>query len=134
MQNIKLSDAIKLGAMLKPQGRGADSISSADESCAIGAALDACGVPVSQRLGRFGYVEANMRWHFLFDMRDRCCPECGLVANVMDIIWHLNDVHKLTREAIADFIATIEPVEQSTDADASSLPDAVVCPVEVKAV
>jgi hypothetical protein len=131
---MRLSEAILLGAMLKPQGHGPDSVRSASHSCAYGAAFDACEIPMSARNGTHAYEVAIERWPHLTGSRDSKCPHCNFVSNHLDIVWHLNDVHEWTREAIADWVATIEPVEQCNAVDASSLPDAVACPVEVKAV
>lgn len=42
---MKLSEAIRLGSMLKPQGRG--HLLFEDKTCALGAACEADGVPKS---------------------------------------------------------------------------------------
>ena len=54
-----LSDAIRLGAMLKPQGFGAEtSDPKGVETCAMGAAAEAAGVPHEycyEHWGKLGY-------------------------------------------------------------------------------
>lgn len=95
---MRLSDAIRLGALLAPQIRdhhfqrnGAGEIIA---SCAIGAATHA------------GYCFAAHR-PFL-DATRRTCPRCGVSGTVLSTIAHLNDWHRWTREAIADWVATLE--------------------------
>lgn len=75
-------------------------------TCALGAALRAIGDKSEEY-----FVGAFWPW---VD-RDRVrCPECASwLSDVECAIAHLNDNHRLTREQIADWVATIEPVEQA---------------------
>ena len=105
---MKLSEAIRLGSMLHPQHFGdmhgwetdGDKIVIAS-SCALGAAMDA------------GY---------LIDIKGlldtyTICPACLVSApptgRVQATIVHLNELHKWTRERIADWIESIEMREES---------------------
>lgn len=99
---MKLSEAIRLGAMLHPQCfHGCyelDDGGTIVASCALGAAQQA------------GYARLSA----LMVIRPRvCCPQSGCIA-VMSLgvlVTHLNDQHHWTRERIADFVATVESAE-----------------------
>ena len=120
---MRLSEAIRLGAMLKPQGFGAGSaiLNDVSPTCALGAAADACGLET-------GY-HAYEKWRFLGNAAPPC-PGCGCdaaardycVSDIGDVVWHLNDEHKWTREAIADWVETIEAQQgQQGEADGAVL-------------
>jgi len=105
---VKLSESIRLGAMLHPQAFGAIEIvgyGTGHEvvlaTCALGAAKQAgydidAPVEEGERLG---------------------CPGgcCYPAWTVLAMIAHLNDFHHWTRERIADFVQTLE---ESTAVDA----------------
>lgn len=110
---MKLSDAIRLGSMMKPQGFV--SMLNGGRSCALGAAMDAIG-----RLNGFTVTDmAADSWPFL---NDKVGLPCGCDSTDWawkDVITHLNDSHEWTREAIADWVQTIEdaqPVLQPAEA------------------
>src|SRR5678816_2083525 len=92
--NMRLSEAMRLGAMLKPQGF--DGYNHDGATCAMGAAFDALGVLESN------FTEEE---HFpLTKVRCERCPECGnapMCYTVASAIFHLNDDHEWTRERIA---------------------------------
>lgn len=105
---LSLSSAIRLGAMLKPQGFGCGSASPLEpESCALGAAYDAAGLTSPARM----FVDLAAVFPLLttaFDGKKALpCPACGL-RNHYGLIPHLNDYHEWTRERIADFVESIE--------------------------
>lgn len=104
---MKLSEAIRLGAMLRPQAFGTEF--DGKGTCAFGAALEACGVPAQQLTSRS--LPAEWRW---VNSASGTCPECaGVVPVVSSVIsMHLNDTHGWTRERIADWVATIEPQDE----------------------
>lgn len=115
---MRLSEAIRLGAMLKPQAFG--GLFKNGGSCALGAALDAIGASLG----------VGFRYRLeLFDDASAIdagrCPQCGRFVDVRGLglvdsmITHLNDQHHWTREAIADFVATVEP---APDRDAIGQP------------
>lgn len=108
---MKLSEAMRLGAMLHPQHFYAawmlDDRQEILATCALGAANVA------------GYEDDG------FALWAATCPVCANLApwhNVSSIIAHLNDDHRWTRETIADWVETIEPADDppapATTADA----------------
>lgn len=100
---MKLSDAIRLGAMLRPQVRG--DYFFAGGSCAMGAAAEACGI-VSSRDPRLLAFEEKTRC----DLALLLCPACGAPSRTgTNVVIHLNDLHHWTREQIADWVETVEP-------------------------
>jgi hypothetical protein len=106
---MKLSDAIRLGAMLKPQGFGCwTAAANAPASCALGAAYDA--------LGMFGegvrlWEVLAKRYPVLRAMNLMACPACG-ATEIGSMVPHVNDSHGWTREQIADWVATIEAQQE----------------------
>ena len=101
---MKLSEAIRLGSMMKPQCFGLMHDDGA--TCAFGAALDAIG-----KLHEC-YSEEPQEWHdtgaFIAE-----CPQCHDTMRYVDqykanTLAHLNDTHRWTREQIADWVSTIE--------------------------
>lgn len=94
---MRLSEAIRLGAMLKPQIHG--EYSTLEGSCALGAACDAAG-------SLNGFREILMKVSCVCP-GDVCWaePEKGVLSS---IIIHLNDAHLWTREQIADWVESME--------------------------
>lgn len=122
---MKLSEAIRLGAMLKPQGFGGYFVYG--KTCAMGAALDAIG----QLRTTYGHSadapEVDFR-HYrlalnaafpLLAMEPVACPRCGFATRgLVEAIQHLNDApHRWTREQIADWVETIEQQQAAADRD-----------------
>ncbi len=101
---MKLSEAIRLGAMATEQGFGAPSIASNEAPCALGAARIAAGL--GDHCAVDCYSVLAYRWPVLYRMVAN--PVAGRMEYVVDAIWSLNDVHRWTREQIADWIETIE--------------------------
>jgi hypothetical protein len=110
---VKLSEAIRLGAMMKPQGFDGTGNRECPRTCAFGAALDAVS----------GENVAEI-WPWLRTLFDPC-PVCADVSRPsyyesFGVIPHLNNDHRWTREQIADWVAEIEarstPVEAQPDA------------------
>lgn len=109
---MKLSDAIRLGSMMKPQGFFS-GVDSSGGSCAFGAALEAIGRQVGSMVLGVTHVED---WHDLFHGRTLASLPCGcdpssLTNFVFGAVIHLNDQHQWTREAIADWVQTIEDAQ-----------------------
>jgi len=101
---MKLSEAIRLGAMLNPQGFGHNRIYGPDGTkftCALGAAEEA------------GYNFAGILTGPLVFHPPIKCPACAcyFYSEVPVMIVHLNDLHRWTREGIADWVATVEPAD-----------------------
>ncbi len=101
---MRLSEAIRLGATMKPQGFG-QAFTPDGGSCALGAALDAIGVPQGYPFN----IWPEMIKEILF-WQD--CPECGRAGAEIRLSMpaHLNDTHRWTRERIADFVELHEPL------------------------
>ncbi len=100
-----LSEAIRLGAMLKPQGYGPVSVNPArDATCALGAAGAA--------LGFQGHIKIYLKLvaTYPWTLTVLTCPVCEslYIAPVVTMITHLNDYHRWTRERIADWVEQIE--------------------------
>jgi hypothetical protein len=98
-----LSEAIRLGAMSKPQGTGVNSANPSRSSvCVIGAALFAIGV---QCECWDSYDELKKA----FPLADQpiICPKSGIEVTITKALWMLND-DGWTRERIADWVESIE--------------------------
>ena len=120
---MTLSDAIRLGAMLLPQGFGPDSMYAIDSSCALAAACDAVGI--ERITGIAGYPYAKLA---------ECFPILTVSApnrrwSITAEIWIRNDSRAYTREAIADWVETLEK-EQSCDSSLMNLLSASSSTVE----
>jgi hypothetical protein len=116
---MRLSEAIKLGAMLRPQRFGPPSgrvpLALEPASCALAAATEAVGNE-SLNISR-----DSERWPIL--VRLTACPACrqraphdrlisdGAPWPLSIIIVELNDQHRWTRERIAAWVATLEPAD-----------------------
>jgi hypothetical protein len=103
---MKLSDAILISGMVKPQGRGPDSIGSSEAPCALGGALDVIG---KQRVGQheLNYQALCKAWPFLNQQAHH--PVNGIMYDILSIVWRLNDVHYWTHVQIAEWVRTVEP-------------------------
>jgi hypothetical protein len=133
---MRLSEAIRLGALMHPQGFGTivgahDLRSAFDKSkiqvtCALGAAWVASGGEMHEDIAAAtsgsttlrGYAQPGSRvlrldlpiaWHGTL-ATEVVCPEfcCEHRGILMCCIEHLNDEHRWTREAIADFVEQME--------------------------
>lgn len=134
---MRLSEAIRLGSMLKPQTHGylADVVGVTaygdvlglrtviTATCAMGAAGDALGL-----LGINGEWKSDTcgppEWKWM-KQDGVLCPQCGECNTAEETIMRLNDDHGWTREQIADWVATIEP-ECADSAARSDEPATVV--------
>ena len=101
---MKLSDAMRLGSKLNPQG--ITYLKMMDKTCALGAALDGIEAEFNNDSG---YLIAEKQWPEL--LNDLCCPVCNVLdpnrSKLRDVIYHLNDKHMWTREQIADWIDSL---------------------------
>lgn len=99
---MKLSEAIRRGALLKPQGHGDFFYNG--KTCALGAALDAAG-----RLHDFDVSTIATLWPV--EQTKTAHPVTGRLDILGFNITSLNDVFGWTREQIADWVETIEQLE-----------------------
>ena len=111
---MRLSEAILFGAIASPQS----SYGVADEprACALHAAADALDInPLFDDLTRFAVL--MVRFSLLGD--EHPCPACSWMRShwrrylnkeriVEDVVIHLNNDHRWTRERIADWIRMLE--------------------------
>ena len=94
--NMRYSEAIRLGSMLRPQGFGYQS-QQGNGSCANNAAIEASGAR---------NVYAAWPWAEVVVP----CPVCsdtrlpGFARGVHGTVAHLNDIHHWSREAVADWV------------------------------
>lgn len=95
---MKLSEAIRLGAMLRPQvfGVTADDVGT----CALGGALEAIG------RGHLKYHDSPTHWPVAGAVVVH--PVQGYDHVLFGVARSLNDEHRWTREQIADWVETIE--------------------------
>ena len=93
---------------MKPQAFG--NYYDGEGSCAFGAAFDAIGIRASLT------TTIPDEWTPIHTIMDKThCPECGRVRNSVisdSLIPHLNDVHRWSRERIADFVEQIENAQE----------------------
>lgn len=91
---LKLSEAIRLGAMMTEQTFG--EFGDDDRTCAIGAAQKALGLPVSAKGPLNGLLHSRQA--------DAPCGHGSATWTVGSLIMHLNDDDKWPREKIADWL------------------------------
>ena len=110
---MKLSEAIRLGAMMRPQAF--HHLLTGGGSCAVGAALEANGIPYDE-----SYViqlphDLDVAWCAIL-LERHACPVDNRAESVRvgDLIVHLNDDHRWTREQIAEWLSTAMPKRPAT--------------------
>ena len=131
---MKLSEAIRLGAVMRPQAFGMMKsqpelrpvyreidpnavfdprgmvevrVEQVYSTCAWGAALDAIGILDDTKK----IADVAPHWLEIYKY-SRSCPSCG-VTQSGSIIIHLNDWHMWPRERIADWVESIERLMES---------------------
>lgn len=109
---MKLSEAIRLGALLKPQAFNGRSV---DGSCALAAACDAVGIArITFDDGAFiNYSRLEGRFPLL--TISVTVPTYGWSSSLSAAIYTLNDTDHWTREAIADWVESIERAHEPGD-------------------
>jgi hypothetical protein len=109
---MKLSEAIRLGSVMTGQAFNfyyIESAGAAVDTCPLGSALLAVG-----KLHEAVLVWQVWPWMQVGTVR---CPVDGCAISRIDLsanntISHLNDYHRWTREAIAQWVESIEPQEE----------------------
>ena len=147
---MRMSEAIRLGAMLGPQARGTLTRQHrkygffgpvVTEYCALGAAFAAVGAPtVEGTYSESGPHSAGFRgnaikhkagdkYHYVdhpwveLTWQQHSCPACPSgTMEVYRLIPHLNDTHRWTREQIAYWLEAIELAHQPTCEPERQLP------------
>jgi hypothetical protein len=120
---MRLSEAIRLGAMLKPQGE--NWLYMAGKTCALGAALDAAGALSFDEPDEYDdYEPLISRWPIL--RRPAVSPviEWQNWKDVSNIVMGLNDTCHWTREQIADWVETIEAQQEQPVTEQPALVEA----------
>ena len=95
------SAAIRDGATIRPQGYGC--FLDNGKSCALGAGAEAV-------FGQANNYDAVCLLYPYLQQEGGPCPECGAGdgSYMASILYHLNDTHKWTREAVADWLEAEE--------------------------
>ena len=122
-KSMTLSEAIRLGAMLLPQGFLSDGMHASNHSCALAAACDAVGI---SRVSVEMHPYHNLTERFPL-LNKKLMLSVG--RNVKEEIWHRNDTLKHSREAIADWVETLEK-EQPCDTSLTNVPSVSSSTVE----
>lgn len=139
---MKLSEAIRAGAKIRPQARGALVRLrwwaafwpfTKPASCALGAAFEAVGceprpeTPEEFERGRARpfrgeqtsapaqIIEHPLEWNAVW-YSTIYCPQCDVSDAVYRLVPHLNDDHKWKREEIALFVERLENAVEETQA------------------
>ena len=120
---MRLSEAIRLGAMLKPRQAFGAWLDEDGGTCAIGAALDAFGA-----LNADGTADEQKWAEAVKCVRPttfipNACPACFRTSDrVDDTMRHLNNHHRWTREQIADWVESIERTLEAPQSVAAADP------------
>lgn len=113
-ETMKLSEAMRLGAMIRPQCFNelfANFGLPSEESCALGAAIEGAGLKKGNKIWD---NELPLAWKNLL-ARPARCPICHGSEIVHAIVVHLNNEHHWTRERIATEF--VEPIERQLEAN-----------------
>ncbi len=109
---MKLSEAIRAGSAMSRQRFGGYISSDHKESCAIGAALLASGITARDLQLKDGLCQMRRAFPIIDCFANKenytCMKGCEYHCQLSSFIFHLNDHHKMSREAIADVVANIE--------------------------
>lgn len=124
MTNLSLSQAIRLGAAMKPQGFG-NYFDKDGGTCVMGAALDAVGELKQTVVGN------AFEFYSMFPINKVKVGTCPGGCKYRPIagddlhgyLWHLNDAHRWTREQVADWVEMIEFHEAANSAKLEASPD-----------
>lgn len=125
---MKASEAMRLGAMVSGQAFGVLE-DEGGNTCAMGAVRAAVGLP-TRHLEYWhlvaSQVELYQRFPILGTPAPALCPACSvpIVAdrNLGDLLVHLNNDDRWTRERIADLVQEYESRQEQRAAIAESSP------------
>lgn len=135
-----LSKAIRLGAMVTPQCFKEYYDRETGATCALGAAartvlrvkgLEGAFWQDEAQIARSCELALRVQYPWCCEKSPVLCPECRAEGeSPAHVIGHLNDYHRWSREAIADWVETLErevpeaPGKHATEA-------AAICTVQV---
>ena len=107
---MKLSEAIRIGAKLGPKLVGGIWSEYAEGTCALGAAAERCGLRTKYGGSILKHGDALNHLCMIFPILEEHVkhPKLGLPCRVAGIIVYLNDLEGWSREAIAEWVETIE--------------------------
>lgn len=126
MERMKLSEAIRLGSMLRPQAiggrrpvqvkgwRGWILGEHTTGTCVLAAAADAVGLKDWMDCVNYFPIAMHPVEH----------PIDGFPGRVYSIAYRLNDNHRWTRERIADWV---ESVEMAAESEVAKPAEVVAC-------
>jgi len=104
----RLSDALRLGAAKFTQSFNGWGKQGA--ACAMSSAWGSMGYPVGPSVGAI--ARKYPEWGFLVESIDTrplrkgiCKRDCGEQDTLSDLIIHWNDIHKMSRERMADHLS-----------------------------
>jgi hypothetical protein len=107
------SEAIREGAKLRPQAF--DVLFGNQATCAVGAGLEAMGCEMKEGYGMLNSDVALDTFKYLKAAQVECPVANNICGDhvrqqraLIDVIFDLNDVHRWTREMIADWVETEE--------------------------
>lgn len=112
---MKLSEAIRLGSMLRPnQSYGAMFVAEENATCALGAAAEALGIlDLEYRNAYKDGARAPADWRPVV-LQPVKCPGCALKFSRVDkAVIHLNNRHRWSRARIADWIESLEAIVET---------------------
>jgi hypothetical protein len=109
---MKLSEAIRLGAMNGPQVFGRLGDLAGGGTCAQGAAVLAIGLMPDALRGI--NIQARFIEAFPASVIPAQCPKCKENNVAGNLMAHLNNDHLWTREQIADWVEQIERAQEPT--------------------
>ena len=107
--SMKASEALLLGSLVTTQGFGAESPASSTP-CALGTIAQVLGLQFTN-FGVYSTLGQIYPWMLQEGYDCPMCPDSIGSYKAMSLIYHLNDQHKLSRNKIAEWIATVEPKE-----------------------
>lgn len=107
----RLSEDLRLGALMKGQAFGEYELANG-KTCAVAAICDARGTLSQWDDAPIRRVEMELD---LLAPRVQC-PKCQMGNTVGGMVIHLNDFHRMRREEIADWLATVEQQQAQPEA------------------
>lgn len=106
---MELSEAIRVGAKLRPRQAFYEWFDKSGGSCVLGAAMEAVGVArFPDTYAYHGKCPDSWKW----TTREGQCPACEEERDqIQSLLRHLNNDHRWTRERIADWVESEEAIK-----------------------